>query len=542
MMTATAASAPSEGARKLAMYRERPSVWVKHHLDVDLAKYRDRAFFDDWLAKQPPDAHTWARSQIAQDNLVFDSSRSYQAEALDLMATPGRYAIQWANGLAKTATAAMMILWFLDVYPNGKCVTTAGTWSQLREQLWREIPYWASRTTKPITANAVQIQKTQIEIENNWVAFGRAASGESTFEGVHAPYVLVVMDEAKAIPEGVFSAVRRIMRGSATGKYWFVCLSSPGSPSGSFWEITNGVQASRWTTLRLSAYESERVGLDSIQEDWEDLGDKSPLFISMVCGEFPDESDFTVIPLSWVQASVDKNLGPFNIGPRTLGVDVARFGSDETVLYEIDGRTAAEVEAYQGRNLMHTAGAIMNVHRRYSAIGIDDSGLGGGVTDRLREQEIEVAAINFGDVSNPNHAAYFDLGTEMWWTVRRQLELGFESAQAPEAMTEENAGLSIPDDKKLIHQLASRQYGFRSDGKIKLESKDDMRKRGERSPDRADALVIAHWVRGEYSVPAMGATDAYTDDVKKEREEKGLADWNAQAYAARRPNAVGRLR
>jgi phage terminase large subunit len=421
---------------------------------------------------------------------VLDQTRSYQAEALDLMAEPGQFALMWANGTAKTTTAALAVLWFLDCYP-GKVLTTAATWSQLQEQLWREIRTWASRAKGPIASNQVTVGKTQIDISPDWAAFGRAFDREGSFEGVHAKYVMVLMDEAKAIAPGAFEESQRILRGNADTKLWWLALSSPGSPSGPFYDIVHGSMAHRWQTLRLSAYECERISLDQIARDALDLGEASPLFTTMTLGEFPDVADDTLIPLSWAEAAVDRNVSVE--GSSVAACDVARFGSDSTVFARFDGRKASIPTVYSGKDLMQTAGRVVQLRKDVDRIAIDDAGLGGGVTDRCRELSVSgLRPLNAG--SKAKHSDEFaDLGSEMAWNLRRAFEETYLNRDDPDL------GLSIPDDKRLVHELTSRKYDYRSDGRIKIESKSDMRRRGERSPDRADALAMAWWIRARRS-------------------------------------------
>ena len=418
---------------------------------------------------------------------MLDSTRSYQAEALDTMADPGRYGLVWANGTAKTTTAALHLHYFLDCYPGGKVLTTAATWSQLREQFWREVRTWATRAKVPIVSNQVSIDKTQIDVAPDWMAIGRAFDREGSFEGVHAPYVLVIMDEAKAIDPAVFEESQRILRGDADTKLWWICLSSPGSPTGPFYDLIHGGQSHRWKTLQLSAYQSERVSLKQIAQDAEDLGETSPLFVSMVQGRFPDETDDTVIPLSWVESAIDREVS--HEEGSTAACDVARFGADETVFARVDGRKVSIPVTYSGKDLMRTAGRVKRLSEEVRRIAVDDAGLGGGVVDRCRERSVtNLTAINAGSRAR-NADEFADLGSEMAWNLRRAFEETHRNRDKP------TLGISIPDDKQLIHQLTARKYDFRSDGRIKLEAKSDMRRRGERSPDRADALAMAWWVR-----------------------------------------------
>ena len=499
------ATSLSPDARYLRMYRAKPSIWVAHHLDVKLARYRSQAELEAWLdrlhtdSEQRKEMHRWCRSNLAAGKLTLDSSRSYQGEMLDAMAQPGYYAFQCANGTAKTATAAIFAHWFLDCYPGAKLLTTAGTWSQLREQLWREIATWGNRTLRPI-ATSGRVNKTQIDIAPDWAAFGRTADRAETFEGVHGNAVAVLMDEAKAIPPGIFDAVRRILRGNPGGRFWWIALSSPGSPSGPFYDITQGDQAHRWTTFKLSAYESERIDLDQLEADRQDLNETSPLYVAMDLGEWPEEGEDVVIPLSWAQAAVDRTvatwhgegtLDPSKADRKTLGVDVARFGGDETAMVELIGRRAEVAAAYQGRDTVWTEGRIHELwsQRNYDRIGIDDTGLV-GVTDHIQALGLPADGISFGSTEGMERPEYYaNIKAEMYFKLRAELDAGRA------AMDTVDVGLSIPNDKKLIHQLTMQRYRFTHRRQYQLESHEELKKRGERSPDRADALALANLMR-----------------------------------------------
>lgn len=476
--------------RRLRYYRANPAAWCEDKLGIELAHYRDRAVLEAWLAGQSSERHRWCRDMLAQDKLSLDSTRSYQADALNTMAQPGRYAFQWANSTAKTATAALWGLWFLDCYPGARLITTAGTWSQLKEQLWREIPLWASKATEPIVPSLERIGKTQIDIDNDWAAFGRAADKGGTFEGVHSKRVAILMDEAKAIPPDIFDSARRILRGEEGAKFWWIALSSPGSPTGPFWEITHGDQAHRWKTFELSAYESERVTLNQIEEDSNDLGESAPLFISMVLGQHPEEGEDTVLPLSWVRAAVGRSVEQGH--PFALGCDVARFGGDETAIALALGRRVEVAATYQGKDTVWTAGQLVQLQtdHRVDGIAVDDTGVGGGVTDQLRAAQQPVMGVNFGETKGVRQPKRFvNIKAEMYFALRAAFQEAYEHPDDP------TKGLSIPNDKKLIHQLTMQKYEFDLKQRYKIESHAALQRRGERSPDRADALALAWHAR-----------------------------------------------
>ena len=506
-------------------------MWARHKLQIDLARYRSREDVETWLQGMAPLSHAWLRGKLERDDFILDASRSYQAEALDVMATPGqvldgtlqggRYAMQWANGTAKTATAAILAHWFLDSFPGGKLLTSAGTWSQLKEQLWREIAHWGASTRMPIAADYAPegITKTQIDIAPDWAAIARAADNPDTFEGIHGRYAMVILDEAKAIPQDIFDSVRRILRGSPNCLFWFICLSSPGSPTGPFWDITNGDQSHRWVGLRCSAYQSERVSLEQVAEDAEDLGEDSPLFIAMDLGEFPEEGEDTLIPLAHAQAAVGRIVS--TTGTKSLGIDVARKGKDDTALVAMIGRQAQPPVTTNGQRTTWTAAKALEMQKAlaFNRIAVDDSGVGGGVSDILVQAGKNVSEVNFGAkdlLKQPG--IYQNNKTEMWMWIARELKAGYQDSLKPLEDQDPDVGIALPEghaSKKLVAQLTSIQVHF--DGtRYKAEGHKQLSIRHIKSPDQADALVLANWARTRsgrsYPVEAVGRADADIED------------------------------
>jgi phage terminase large subunit len=503
--------------QKLNMYQERADLWVRDKINIELARYRDRKEIDEFLASQSEDRHVWLRKQLAMGKLTFDSNKSYQADALREMSKPQYIALPWSNGAAKTATAALIVLWMLDCFPDSICLTTAGTWSQLKEQLWREIARWGSMLKDGQEITVSRIDKTQIDIGPGWAAFGRAADRPETFEGVHAENLMVLVDEAKAVQPDIFDSIRRIGRGNEKrdedgnlkNRFWCIFLSSPGSPIGPFYDAVMGDQAHRYKTLHVSAYESTRISLEQIDNDLDDLGEDSPLFISMDLGQFPPESEFTIIPLTWIEAAVDRHVTP----PKgespselnhTLGVDVARFGGDNSAIIGLYGRKFVIEHEYGGRDLVFTANKVNELFKEklYTRIAVDDTGLGGGVTDMLRSWNRPVKPINFAQtkgIVKPERFARFK--AEMYWYLREAFKETYENYDDP------TKGISIPKNKKLIHQLNVQEYTYTMKQQMVMKSHDQLRKDKIKSPDLADALALAYAAKYHPHCSGMGTNN-----------------------------------
>lgn len=522
-------AALSDDARYLRMYRHRPSIWYKHHFDQPLFHYRDRSVLEAFLERSrrryleaarargvEPDPHEiphrWAWERLQAGELELDARRSYQAEALDEIARPiregkrefvHRIAFKWANGTTKTTIAALATHWCLDCFPGSKVLTTAGTWSQLREQLWREINTWRDRAVAPIVAQTVDPNKTQIDVASDWMAVGRAAKSEATFEGIHAPVVMVIVDEAKAVRLDVIeNAIRRITRGR--GRFFVILLSSPGSPSGYFYDVCRGAQSERWTVMSLSAYESEAIPLAQIDDDLQEMSQDAPLFVAIDLGEFPTEGGANVIPLSYVLAAVNRPVAGwdpedgfapgFEFPWRTAGCDVARRGDDETAIADLLGRRVSLRDFWATfRRTNFISGRIHDlwIAHDYEAIGVDDTGAGGGVSDDLAALELPLVEINFGEVARRFPEKYHNLKSEIWFFLRAELEAGFLDWDNPDV------GLSLPPDRRLQHQLTCVEFDYDETQRRWVEGHKAIVARGEKSPDRADAVAIANYVRGE---------------------------------------------
>lgn len=458
------------------MYRARPDKWAEIKLGIDLDMQRDRTELEDFLHRKPDGEHQWCRGQLKKGKL-FDDGESYQRKALRKLAKPGKYLWQWANGTGKTAAEAAAVLWAIDCWPDMEVLTTAGTWYQIKDQLWREIAHWYNNAPGKQDMVIDKVNKTGIHVGDKWMASGRASNKADTFEGVHSRRVMVLFDEAKAIPDEIWEAARRILRGKDT-IVWWIAGSTPASPTGKFWENS---MSDDWDVTQVSAYESDRIGLDEIQTDLEEIGENSPLFISMNLGLFPQEGDRTVLPLSKVLSIVDNREARDRAismdYPLMGGLDVARYGNDETCLAAVRGAAVENVKAWRGASVGDTGTRAYNLLTEWGVQPGNvrvDVGYAPGVVDTLEEYGMEPIAINNGTPSIQNDR-YRDWITEAWFTYR---DFWISEGLA-----------SIPNDKKLIDQLASRKYEFTSKGIIRLEPKSKIT--GGKSPDRAESLMYA---------------------------------------------------
>jgi hypothetical protein len=218
------------------------------------------------------------------------------------------------------------------------------------------------------------------------------------------------------------------------------------------------------------------VSSDFVDQIRTTYGEESNAYRIRVLGEFAVADDDTLIAAEIVDSAMTRDVSGTEHDVMVYGVDVARFGSDRSALCKRRGNVVIEVKSWGGLDLMQLVGAIVNEANidRPDEICVDTIGLGSGVADRLREMGYNVRDVNVAETSamNPNANRLRD---ELWLSVRDWLS---------------TRGVKIPNDASLRHELVAPRYTFTSTGKIVVESKDLMRKRGMRSPDLADALCL----------------------------------------------------
>jgi len=201
-------------------------------------------------------------------------------------------------------------------------------------------------------------------------------------------------------------------------------------------------------------------------------------------GEWGDISDpDQVIPFELILKAYE--IKPID-GARSLGVDVARYGDDKTILLEFNGNHIQAIDEYEEIPIDRTADLVLikMVNNRINAdsVGIDGVGLGAGVVDILKRKRFNVQDIIAGasPIPDDSNFSYYDLRAQMWWNARIELE---------------NGNISLMKDIKLVGDLTSPRYTIERDKKIRVESKQDIKARIGRSTDRGDAFVQALFVR-----------------------------------------------
>ena len=434
----------------------------------------------------------------------------YQAEFLDALASGERkMSVRSGHGTGKSTTSSWAMLWYVLLrFPN-KVVVTAPTSGQLFDALFAELKRWINELPPQLqvllTVKSDRVELAAAPAEAFISARTSRAETPEALAGVHSENVLLVVDEASGVPEKVFEAAAGSMSGhSATT----ILLSNPTRSSGTFFESQTRL-ADTWWTRRWSCVESPLVSEEFVDEMRARYGEDSNAFRIRVLGEFPMADDDTIIPFHLADSAIKRDIEiPEDTKP-IWGLDVARFGADKTALCKRYGNVVTEITSWQGLDLMQTVGRVMAEYEglapsmRPSEILVDSIGVGGGVVDRLRELGAPVRGINVGEAPAMGNT-YMNLRAELWFKTKGWLE---------------DRSCKLPNDDQLLAELTSIRYGFTPGGKMKAESKDDMRKRGLKSPDLADALCLT--MASDAATALSGSMSTWKQSIK--RNLRGIA-------------------
>ena len=451
----------------------------------------------------------WTKSR--NDALLFATQvlgfapRPWQEEALTAISANDRVAIRAGHGVGKTAYDAWTILWFMSTRKECKVPVTANSQDQLRDTIWPEIAKAHQRMPADLRDMFEITTERVVRKDNPDNAFAVARVGNAhrpeALQGFHSDNLLFIICEAAGIDEKVFEVAQGAL--SETGSK----VSMDGNPtrlSGFFYEAFHR-NRSRWYTMKVSC-EDVPEAKGHIEDISTVYGKDSNAYRIRVLGEFPTTEDEQVIPLEWVEASLDREVDPSSVG-YVWGLDVARHGDDRVTLAKRRGNTLTEpIQSWKKLDLMQTVGKVIKEYEtvpkseRPDRICVDVIGMGYGVYDRLREQGIPCYAVNVGEQASANDR-YLRLRDELWFKGREW----FESKTA-----------SMPQDDELIEELTAPTYTFTSSGKIVVEQKSDVKARIRKSPDLADAFLLTLAVR-DRSREYAGPRDRYDGRGRKRR-------------------------
>jgi hypothetical protein len=393
-------------------------------------------------------------------------------------------AVQSCHGPGKSFTASRLASWWLETHPPGEAfvVSTAPSFNQVRGILWREIGRAHRRG-----GLVGRVNQTEWLIGPELVGMGRKPQDydQDAFQGIHARYVLVILDEACGIPKNLWDAVDTLVTNDDSR---VLAIGNPDDPTSHFAEVCK--PGSGWKHFKISAFDTPNFTGEDVPEALRQLlvsktwveerkkrwGEGSPLYVAKVLGEFPEAGSDALIPLAWIERARERELRMTD--PIELGVDIARFGDDETVIAARWGPVARALEAAHKQDTMTTAGRVVRALKQVGAAvaKVDVIGIGAGVVDRLAELRRPVLGLNSG-AEAADREQFANARTEWYWGLRDRFE-------------QEDVDLD-PGDEDLAAQLAGLKYKITSRGQVQVETKKEARARGLPSPDRADAVMLA---------------------------------------------------
>jgi hypothetical protein len=426
---------------------------------------------------------------------------AWQLEALQALVTEDRLSIKAGHGVGKSTFLSWAILWFLLTRYPAKVPCTSPSAHQLFDVLWAEVTLWARKLPEAL-ANQISITSTRIELAGaplECFASARTARKEApdALQGFHSENLLFVVDEASGVEDVIFEVASGSM---STKGAKLILTGNPLRAQGYFWrshQLNSGFKC-----MTVSS-ESVPRAASLVSEIERNYGKDSSVYRVRVLGEFPLAGDDQMIPFELVTAAAERQIEVPRAGC-VWGVDVARFGDDSSVLVKRFPRgVIEEPKVWSGLTTMELAGRIKHEYdsakssERPEKIYVDAIGIGAGVADRLSEMQLPVMAVNVSENPALMTDTAYRMRDELWVLALRW----FESREC-----------TIVNDQRLINELTALRKSFASNGKIRVESKDDLRKRGLRSPDVADAFCLTFAF--QHFAPGKGITSSRTDPRK----------------------------
>lgn len=417
---------------------------------------------------------------------------SKQVEIMESVRDNPRTAVQSCHSTGKTYISAGVVSWWVDSHPPGEAfvLTTAPTGDQVTALLWREINRLHGKAGLPGRTNLTQWYLPN-ETGEELVAFGRKPSeySEAAFQGFHAKYILVVKDEASGVPKPLWNAAESV----ASNKHArILVIGNPDVPEGEFYDACQ--EDSPYHVIKIGYHDTPAFTGEQVPEEVLDVlispewvesrrsawGEESALFQAKVLGQFPtgDHDPWRIIPET---AAAKCRFLEQEGDTHVAGLDVGG-GGDRTVLIERRGNATGRKFSFQSDDPIKSVNELVDTIREWGVptINMDTTGIGWGVAGSLRKalkkDGVTINAIHFSQKSRRKEC--LNKRAELWWNGRQLAREGRWS-------------LASLDDDDVSELTAPRYELDKTSRKIKVEAKADVVKRIKKSPDVADAVLLA---------------------------------------------------
>lgn len=445
----------------------------------------------------------WRRDPVAWfRERIHVEPWSKQIEIIESVRDNRKTHVRSGHKVGKTVVAAGLALWFLDCWRPSRVVTTSASWLDVRQKLWGHVRSLYRTNGEWFGA---PINETRLQIRDDHYALGLSPDKIEGFQGHNAEHVLVLFDEASSFAQEFFDAADA----QATR---MLAIGNPLLAEGPFYRFA---RSSEWNHIHISCLDHPNVAhranvipggpsyewVEGRREYW---GEKSPLYLTRVAGEFPEESSDTLFPLSTVRKAFDlweraEKLPRDEDASNALGLDVARAGGDRTIGYEkdhvmLEGKLTARAHVVLSLNKTEHHGTRLKVialhqKRKYDRLNVDAGGEGSGPADEMIAAGLPVHRIHFG--GRPSSKDYFDIRAEMYHQLSADIKAGM--ALEPDDELEEE--LSVVGG---MASLKEKSVDGTKRVVFWLPPKDEMKTKLGRSPDKADGLALANYQRRSY--------------------------------------------
>lgn len=437
-----------------------------------------------------------------------------QARLIEAVAHHDRVACRSGHKCGKSLSCAGLALWWVATRPKGRVVLTAPTFHQVKDIIWRELRLWYPKVQAALDGTDLPLDPaTGLSLPGGRQIVGISTKQPENLAGFSGPEQFFIIDEASGFPDELFEVVQ----GNAAGGAKIAAISNPTRTVGWFFRAfksgtydlapandngeRNEEDSTRWRLVHISSEHTPNVKLGRrvvpglatrqyIAEMRRDCGpdwEKSAVYLVRVRGEFPTEATDSVIGLGQLLAAHQRYSPANDTGPERLviGVDVSRFGGDETILCPRRGRLVFPCEAIQRADGPTVADAIARLALTLRRAGevvrvnIDGIGVGASVVDALRAHEaakkghLEVVDVQVGTAADDDD--HVNLRAQLYFLVQRWLR----------------DGGALPEDDLLDAELLAHTYSFDKVGRKQIVAKETIRRILGRSPDRADALALS---------------------------------------------------
>jgi hypothetical protein len=456
--------------------------------------------FSEFIEKYKSDPVRFVRE------ILLEEPDPWQIELLEATLTERLCAVKSGHGIGKSTCCAWLMLHHMLCFYPQKTVCTAPTAAQLFDALFAELKSQLLRLP-PALQQLFEVFSERITLKSDpsgsFISC-RTARKETpeALQGIHSSNVLLICDEASSVDNAIFEAAGGSL---STPHSKLIMVGNPTKSEGYFYDAFTKLK-DRWWLRTVSCENSPRVTPEYISEMAERYGTDSSTYAIRIRGNFAETTEDTIISNSLVEAAVTRDVDLSETAPIVWGLDIARFGSDKSALCKRQGNHVIEpIKSWAKLDLMALTGAVHAEYMKAQQEGkvpqeilADSCGLGAGACDRMRELDMPAIDVNTGEAASIS-GQYKNLRAELWHKAKEWFE---------------QLNCRIPRDERLMFELCSPRYTYESTGKIRMETKSEMKKRiGHKgSPDFADSFVLTF---SGTSAIMSGATGGWAKPLKR---------------------------